>query len=442
MGAWGPGPFDNDAAADFLEALRSSPSRVVTKMLRKTAETPAGEYIDVDDGGAGWAACEMVALAFGYGDTNTPNDNILDLAGRLRPKEEYRQLALEALPRIADRDNSELAGLRHEGSDGAQFDAAIEDLRTRLEAAINGPRQVGKPKAGDVIALRASASSTELVAVQVVGSGEVAVFEGTCANERDALDCVRTRPARRAPTSVSKLLRRGWLVGNMPLRKELRGRKMYAVESGAIEGYVLMSASGGGVRPGSYQEACQYDEHRHYDEDALCEIALGKQPVARVRSPEKREAALCARSAEKWAARRHSTTPGPFGDVALLERWLQWIEEYGVDNAVRRHRDVAIGMQGYGRPQEDLERRDYAFAGLVALWRGTWSRDMWPAELAHRLPPPPREQLMRQAVTAARALADRVLTRDAELRLIWGGASDNGAALRTVVASLQEGLAE
>jgi hypothetical protein len=99
MGAWGPGPFDNDAAAEFLDALRSSPSRFVTTILRAIAGTPAGKYIDVDDGGAGWAACEMVALAFGYGDTVTTNDDILDLAEKLRPKEEYRWLALEALPR-------------------------------------------------------------------------------------------------------------------------------------------------------------------------------------------------------------------------------------------------------------------------------------------------------------------------------------------------------
>src|SRR5262249_10123929 len=188
MGTWGPGPFENDAAAEFLDALRSSPSQVVTKILREIARTPAGKYIDVDDGGAGWAACEMVALAFGYGDANTPNDHILDLAGKLRLKEEHRRLALEALPPIADRDHSELAGPWHEGSEGAQFDAAIEGLRTRLEGASEGPRELVKPKGGDVIALRVSVSSTELVAVQVVNSAEVAVFEGTFAHEGAALD--------------------------------------------------------------------------------------------------------------------------------------------------------------------------------------------------------------------------------------------------------------
>jgi hypothetical protein len=99
-------------------------------------------------------------------------------------------------------------------------------------------------------------------------------------------------------------------------------------------------------------------------------------------------------------------------------------------------------MQGYGRPQEESERRDYAFAGVVALWRESWPRDMWPDDLTGRLPTPPDNNLMSEALAAARTLAGRVLTRDAELRLIWDGAPDKGAALRTFVASLQKALAE
>jgi DNA-binding SARP family transcriptional activator len=38
--------------------------------------------------------------------------------------------------------------------------------------------------------------------------------------------------------------------------------------------------------------------------------------------------------------------------------------------------------------------------------------------------------------------AARVLTRDAELRLMWDEAPDNGAELRKFVASLQTALAE
>jgi Domain of unknown function (DUF4259) len=442
MGTWGTGPFDNDAAADFLDALRASPTRFVAKTLREIAQTPARKYIDVDDGGAGWSACEMVALAFGYGDTAGLDDHILDLAGKLRPKEEHRLLALEVLPRIADRANSELAGLRHEGSDGAQFDAALEHLRSRLQAAGEGARELPRPKAGDVILLPSGPQSAELVVVQVVGPGEVAIFEGTSADEEAALECVKNRPARRAPTAANKLLRRGRKLGNVPLRKELRGKKYYASESGALEHYYLSTAGGGGLRSVSYEEARDYDVHCLLDEGSIRAVARGARPVERVRSLDEREAELRARNAKKWAARREATTAGPFGDVAVLEHLLQWIEQYGIDNAVQRFHDQAVGKQGYGRPREYEERRSYAFSGLVALWRGTWPPDVWPAELVGRLPPTPDNKLLRLALSAARILAARVLTRDAELRLMWDEAPDNGAELRKFVASLQSALAE
>jgi hypothetical protein len=49
---------------------------------------------------------------------------------------------------------------------------------------------------------------------------------------------------------------------------------------------------------------------------------------------------------------------------------------------------------------------------------------------------------MKQALNAARVLAGRVLTRDAELRLIWDDALDDHAALRKLIASLQQALAK
>jgi hypothetical protein len=82
------------------------------------------------------------------------------------------------------------------------------------------------------------------------------------------------------------------VLGNVPLRTDLRRKRRYAREAGAIEQYILMTASGGGTVP--YEEAREYDEHRHYDKDAICAIALGTQQVAPVRSPDEREAALRA----------------------------------------------------------------------------------------------------------------------------------------------------
>jgi len=442
MGTWGPGPFDNDAAADFLDALRVSHTRCIAKALREIARAPAGTYIDFDDAGAGWSACEMVALAFGYGDTAALDDHILDLAGKLRPKEEHRLLALDVLARIADPATCELAGLWHDGSDGARFDAALDHLHSRLQAAAKGPRELPKPKAGDVIVLQSAPQSAQLVVVQVVGPGEVAIFEGTYADEKAALEGVRNRPARRVPTTANKLLRRGRKLGNVPLRKELRAKKYYASESGALEHYYVSTATGGGLRRASYQEARDHDMNRLHDEEAIRAVAQGTRPVERVRSLEEREAELRARNAATWVGRRQVTTPGPFGDGALLERLLQWIEQYGIDNAVQRFHDEAVGKQGYGRPRESEERRSYAFAGLVALWRGTWPHSVWPAQLSKRLPPAPDDNLMPLALSAARILAARVLTRDAELRLMWDAAPDRGAELRKCVASLQTALVE
>ena len=51
MGAWGCGPFDNDAAVEFVDRLATSPSDVVTKVLRATAGAPPENYIDIDEGG-------------------------------------------------------------------------------------------------------------------------------------------------------------------------------------------------------------------------------------------------------------------------------------------------------------------------------------------------------------------------------------------------------
>jgi hypothetical protein len=249
------------------------PSRFVEKTLRRVAGAPVGKYIEVDDGSACWAACKLVALAFGYGDAAGVDDAILDVVAKLRPKEEQRGLALDVLSRIANGAASELASLWHEGNDAAKFDSSLADLRTRLETASGGPRELPKPKTGDVIVLPIT-TSPELIVVEVVGSGEVAVFEGTCPDPTAALESVKHRPARRVPTSVNRLLRRGSVIGKAPIRKDLEGKKFYAFEMGAIEHYALATANGAGVRSASYEEG----------EVAICCSTATKTPFGRSHS--------------------------------------------------------------------------------------------------------------------------------------------------------------
>jgi hypothetical protein len=109
--------------------------------------------------------------------------------------------------------------------------------------------------------------------------------------------------------------------------------------------------------------------------------------------------------------------------------------ESGFGREPANARDEAIGAMGYGRPNEESERRSFAFAGIVALWRKAWSQDLWPAALNGRLPAAPDTKLMEQALSAARTLAGQVITRDSALRMIWEGGSDRGAVLHAAVVN-------
>jgi hypothetical protein len=212
---------------------------------------------------------------------------VLAAVSKLKPIEEQRLLALEVLVRIGDRTTSELVSLWHEGSEGQAFDESLAHLARRLEAASAGARELRKPKPGDVIGLPVAADSTELIVVQAVGPREVAVFEGTCADEAAALEAVKSRPAQRVPTSVNELCRYGRVLGNAPVRKDLKGRKFYAGWSGM--GYLVATASAGGARLASYAEARELDALRPYRVDDIRGIALGTMAVERFRSEEERE---------------------------------------------------------------------------------------------------------------------------------------------------------
>ncbi len=424
-----------------MAECENAPARKIKKALEAVVKASGHAYIEVDAGGAAWAASELVALSFGFGDPGELDDEVLEVVAKVRPKEDLRVLAGQAVARIVEASASELASLWHEGDAGPKFDAALADLRSRLEQAGSGARVLARPKAGDVFTLSAEPESRGLVVVQVIGSGEVAVFEGTCDEEASALAWLADRRAHRISTPLGRLLRRARSQGTTQVRKELRERRLYAFEAGAIERYAICSASRGSVRSAQYDEARQCAPLAHYDEQAVRSIALGTWTFATLRSPEQREAELRTREATRWTERRRCTTPSPFGDVARLVQLLGWMEEYGLENAIARFHDEATGRMGYGRPSEAAERGSYAFAGIVALWTGAWPAQKWPEELRDRLPPVPNQALLAQALGAARVLAARVITREAELRLIWSDTPEHDAELEGNIRSLQQALA-
>jgi len=133
MGTWGLGPFENDGASDFIDEASAAPAASVRAALQGLIKSRG--YIDVDDGQAGLAACELVALGLGYGKTAGLSKAVVRFAAALGPRDDLRELALQALPKIKERKTSELAGLWHEGDDGKAFDALLDDLESRLTAA-------------------------------------------------------------------------------------------------------------------------------------------------------------------------------------------------------------------------------------------------------------------------------------------------------------------
>jgi len=249
------------------------------------------------------------------------------------------------------------------------------------------------------------------------------VFEGVVENDDAALAHVKKAPARRVLASVTALQRHAHWLGNVPPRKELKGKKMYARDTGHLESYMVATAAVSGIEMVTYEQALAFDLAEEHDVQALRGVALGKKATGRVRSPDEHEREIRERHAAEWAESRATTTPGPFGDLPRLEKYVGWIEEYGLENAIDVEQRISIGAQGYGRPSEDSERTSYAFVGIVALWLGRLPQEVWPAALEGRLPARPEAKRLAVATEAARVLAAQIVTRDSALRMIWDGAT-------------------
>lgn len=451
MGAWGEGPFDNDGAGDFLsEAADGSPARVVTRALKTVAAHPSGDYLDVDDGQRAWAAAELVALAFGRGDARAQGDAVLDLLGRLKPKEAQRATALAALVRLRERESSELAQLWHEdAAAGERFDAGLDELRARLEAAADGALPLPKPKRKDVIVIEAG-DAPGLIATHVITMREVAVFEGAFVDQAAALAAVGAKdaPAARISASVGALFREGRVIANTTVRKDLRGKKLYATESGFLsEDYVLTTPSISVWQPIAYEDALAYDRLHEHGVDEVRRVARGEDVAGRLRTLAERVAAFRTESRSRIEARRAESGPGPFDDSYVLEMLVNQLETMDVAAVVQaeHRRAVASGAQdrawrrGMNSVLEHSERMAYAFAGIVALWRG-WTDESWPAALAGRRPEAPAEETLALAVEAARLRVDQALTPDCALHMIWNDAERDGRTIHDVLASLRAAL--
>jgi len=136
MGAWGLGPFDNDAAADWAGDLDDAAPKERSTLIRDalTAAIEAEEYLDGDEAATAIAAAAVVAAKQPDGpelDNNYgPN---ADTVGSLRLEPDLRVLATRALVRAL----GEASEWRELWEEAGQFDEARRALDPVLSALNN-----------------------------------------------------------------------------------------------------------------------------------------------------------------------------------------------------------------------------------------------------------------------------------------------------------------
>ncbi|MFF2147462.1 DUF4259 domain-containing protein [Kitasatospora sp. NPDC058190] len=131
MGTWDIGPFENDMAADFADALDEAAENereaLVRSTLIRTIQTR--DYLESPEGAEAVAAAALIAAQCpGSEPLNTsygPDEALPIFATDLRP------LAVEALDRVVA-EESELADLWDETMDGPKWRQTISRIRAIL----------------------------------------------------------------------------------------------------------------------------------------------------------------------------------------------------------------------------------------------------------------------------------------------------------------------
>ena len=132
MGTWGVGPFDNDDATEWVEALTDvGDDSLLHEALDEVAAAGEGEYVEASWAAVAIAAAEVVAAGIGRPDPGLPeaaqhwirrNPAVVD--------NEHRVLALRA---VENATSSELRELWQESPDAADWTSRMKGLRGRLE---------------------------------------------------------------------------------------------------------------------------------------------------------------------------------------------------------------------------------------------------------------------------------------------------------------------
>lgn len=139
VGAWGAGPFDNDAAEAWLGALKQAAADgTAAALLRTTIEPladPALGLIDAEEAGSAIAAAAVIAALLGRPGTGMPapvrawlerQESLRAAASPLQP------IALAVVARV--KAASELHFYWEAAGHLEEFEAALDELHGRLRA--------------------------------------------------------------------------------------------------------------------------------------------------------------------------------------------------------------------------------------------------------------------------------------------------------------------
>ncbi|MER7283767.1 DUF4259 domain-containing protein [Dactylosporangium sp. NPDC000244] len=141
MGTWDVGPFDNDTAADWCGDLHDAAPAQRPAMVRSafTAVLDNGDdYLDSDLAVEAIAASAIVAsqLPGGAAITSSYAPDFLLEGGRIEVPDDVPALAVRALNRIVG-DDSEWRELWDESGEGAPALAALQQIRTTIDATLD-----------------------------------------------------------------------------------------------------------------------------------------------------------------------------------------------------------------------------------------------------------------------------------------------------------------
>lgn len=133
-GAWDVGPFDNDDAADWVWELEESSDLSVVKAALK-AVAKLNSYIEAPTGSTAIAAAEVVAALNGQPHAQLPDEVAAWVETQsLHGDEKLVKLALQAIARVQDLGDSELAQLWSDSEElQDSWVSELSDLKRRLQ---------------------------------------------------------------------------------------------------------------------------------------------------------------------------------------------------------------------------------------------------------------------------------------------------------------------